>query len=228
MKIARVLAFSILMLPMMGAEDSGCGGGTGYEQPGVVPRTEQKCTPQTCENGCCLADVCYKSQTREACGSFGAQCVTCQGLQSCLLDPDTTKGQVCRVDSSSKWVVRPALASIPLLDPSDGASWDADDSAPDVLVELSCPASSAPGIARTSEISSYTPEWIDGSCSATLEEWLKSPVGIKMLDVDAFFDDQIFSDSYMFKDADFGNGFVDIPIAADGTSKLRLKITRMQ
>ena len=227
MKIARVLAFSLLMLPMMGAEDSGCGGGTGYEQPGVVPRTERKCTPQTCENGCCRGDVCYTAQTREVCGSFGADCATCQGLQSCLPDPEPLKGQVCRVDSSSQWSIRPALALIPFLDPSDGAAWDADDSEPDVVVELSCPANSAPVIARTSEISSYMPAWIDGSCSASLEELLKSPVGIKVLDVDAFFDDQIFSGSYVFKEADFSNGFVEIPIAADGTSKLRLKVTRI-
>ncbi|EPX61542.1 hypothetical protein D187_010161 [Cystobacter fuscus DSM 2262] len=62
----------------------------------------------------------------------------------------------------------------------------------------------------------------------TAAELLKTPVSINVIDVDAFFDDPIFTTSYSFKEADFVNGSVEIPISSDGVSKLKLRLTQAQ
>ncbi|HEX5753184.1 MAG TPA: hypothetical protein VFZ09_43690 [Archangium sp.] len=119
------------------------------------------------------------------------------------------------------------MASIPSSDPNDGADWDVDGSAPDVVVTLSCPKNGSTVFVSTPEVSSYTPTWTTGACEATAEELMKSPMNIYVIDVDAFFDDEIFSGPYTFKAEDFDKPAVEIPISAsDSTSVLRLQISR--
>ncbi|WP_155893394.1 hypothetical protein [Cystobacter fuscus] len=222
MKISRLFVFALLMLPLMGAD---CGEGED-ETPGVVTPTEPKCSPKNCEDGCCLADVCYRVQSREVCGSFGADCAMCKPLESC--QKDASSDWVCLADPARNWSVQPQSASVPLLDPLDGESWDADGSAPDVVIELGCPMAGVVVNRRTSESVSYMPTWVDGACVTTAAELLKTPVSINVIDVDAFFDDPIFTTSYSFKEADFVNGSVEIPISSDGVSKLKLRLTQAQ
>jgi len=219
----KLVLICSLMLPLMGA-DGGCGEGTDPTQPGVVTPPEPKCSPRTCE-GCCSGDVCHALQTNAACGSFGAQCAVCQGLNSCQFEAQSNDWN-CR---PAKYSIQPMMASIPLLDPNDGADWDADSSAPDVVVELSCPKDGSTVFVSTSEVSSYTPTWTNGACEATAEELMKSPMSINVIDVDAFFDDEIFSGTRLFKAVDFEQPAVEIPISTtDATSVLRLKISRVR
>ena len=222
MKIVNVLVCCVLVLPLMGA-DGGCGMGTDYEPPGAVT-PGSKCSPQTCQSGCCLGDMCYSGASADACGSVGTQCSTCQSLQTCR-EQDPMRGRECLAD---QWLIQPEVAWIPFLDPSDGSAWDADESDPDVVVELSCPRGGSTITVRTSEVSSHNPKWSDGPCVAKAEELLKSPMSIRVIDVDAFFDDPIFSGSYAFKASDIGNGWVEIAIAVDGGSKLRLRLSSVQ
>ncbi|WP_218920888.1 hypothetical protein [Melittangium boletus] len=225
MKFTNVLVV-LLMVPLMGAdtcvgEEDGPDGGS---PPPVAP-VEPKCSPRSCESGCCLGDICYQNETSTTCGSFGVQCEMCVGIESCQ-KKDETKGWECLDETTRLWMVQPELAVLPLLDPSDQSAWDADNSDPDVVVTLSCPSGGSVTDVQTSEVSSYTPKWADGACVTTVEDLKRVPLAISVVDVDAFLDDPIASLSYSFKDEDFSKGWIEIPIFQDGASKLRLRLVR--
>lgn len=225
MKLSTVVALFVLVLPLMGADDEGCG--PGAVTPGPLPVVEPKCTARSCEDGCCLKDVCYRSQTLEVCGSFGTTCVMCQSLQTCQ-QQGASQGWECVADLTSKWSVQPQGANIPLLDPVDGEEWDADYSAPDVVVEMDCPIAGVAVPTSTSESSSYHPSWTDGACVTSAQELLKEPVKIRVIDVDAVFDDEISARLYEFTDADFKKGSVEVPTSSDGVHTLKLRLSRVQ
>jgi hypothetical protein len=142
------------------------------------------------------------------CGKGGNACVACQSNERC----SPSKDPICapKLPPGSLWKVQPLDATIKPEDPSDGLDWDADDSPPDVVVEMTCPTNTTTVSTRTSEVSSLTPSWTDGGCRSTAAELLKSPVVIKVLDVDFSFDDQISYFQYTLTEADFEAGKVTL------------------
>ncbi|MFE8595446.1 hypothetical protein [Archangium violaceum] len=162
-----VLALSILI---------GCGGDD--DTPGGG--TEQKCSASNC-TGCCFNNVCQTGNTASACGKEGATCSACGSAQVCRTN------QTCGVDPNSVWRVQPVSARIAASD--NGTAWDADSSAPDVVVVMRCPGSTTS--TATPEVESYTPAWTTGGCTAKASQLLAEPWVFQLWDIDFSSDDTI-------------------------------------
>ncbi|MBN1205175.1 MAG: hypothetical protein JXB05_09655 [Myxococcaceae bacterium] len=180
------------------------------------------CGPRNCSAGCCLDNVCYGGGSAATCGKEGTKCDACLGIKSC----ETQQGE-CTLDLLAIWKIQPTDASLVPEDPNDGLSWDADGSPPDVLIELTCPTSEAPVVSRTQEVESLTPTWTAGGCATVADALLKSPIGIKIIDVDVAIDDEIFAGSYMFTEADFEAGKIVLQ-GANTVTSLSFQLTREQ
>ena len=195
--------------------------GCGYDEGEYVATPDTSCGPHNCSNGCCLGNTCQPGTVDMMCGKGGSACVTCQTGERC--SPD--KQPVCepKLAPTSSWAVHPFTATIKPQDPADGLNWDADDSPPDVVVVLTCPTDGDPIERHTSEVSSLTPSWTDGECTSTAGALLKSPVIVKVIDVDFAVDDPIAYFQYTLKEADFEAGSVSLIMPGDvGTLTLRL------
>ncbi|MFY0579982.1 hypothetical protein ACN28S_42180 [Cystobacter fuscus] len=157
---------------------------------------------------------------------MGAQCSTCQLLQSCQKE-DVLRGWECLTDRATRWSIQPLSASIPPLKP-DGGSWDMGSDAPDVVVELDCPVGGSVGKVKTEESPSFTPSWKDGACVTTSPEWMNAPIRIKVLDIDFLSSEEILTTSYTLEQKDFAAGMLELPLSADGTHTLKLRLSRVQ
>lgn len=178
----------------------------------VIQPPPYVCGPSNCA-GCCHDNVCQTGNKPQACGTAGSNCQACQQGESCY--PGSQP--LCRVDFSltSTWTVQPVSSLISAQDPNDGLSWDADASPPDVIVEILCPTDGGPPppIASTkTEVESYTPTWTkgEGGCKATLSAFTQNITTFRLIDVDAFVNDEISSGTYTFTMANFENGGVTL------------------
>lgn len=195
--------------------------GCGYDDGEFPVTPDTSCGPHNC-TGCCLGNTCQPGTFDTMCGKGGNACVTCQAEERC--SPDKSSSCAPKLDQNSSWKVQPSTASIKPQDPADGLSWDADDSPPDVVVEMTCPTDAGPFTDRTSEVSSLTPSWTDGGCTSTASVLLNSPVTVYVLDIDFAFDDPIASFQYTLKAADFEAGGVTLLMPGDvGTLTLSLQ-----
>lgn len=100
--------------------------------------------------------------------------------------------------------------------------------APDVVVELDCPAEGSVSKVKTGEAPSFTPSWNDGACVTTSPELLNAPLGIKVLDVDFLSSEEILTTSYTLKEEDFATGTIELPLSADGSHTLKLRLSRVE
>ncbi|EPX64950.1 hypothetical protein D187_000375 [Cystobacter fuscus DSM 2262] len=100
--------------------------------------------------------------------------------------------------------------------------------APDVVVELDCPVEGSVSKVKTEESPSFTPSWKDGTCVTTSPEWRNAPIRIKVLDVDFLSSEEILTTSYTLEEKDFATGTIELPLSADGTHTLKLRLSRVQ
>jgi hypothetical protein len=98
---------------------------------------------------------------------------------------------------------------------------------PDVVVELGCPVEGSVDKVKTTESSSFTPSWKDGVCVTTSPELLSAPIAIKLLELDLLSSEEILDTTYTLKEEDFATGTVEVPISADGTQTLKLRLVRV-
>lgn len=167
---------------------TGCGGDAGDGNPDTgtkPPPVSETCTAESCPSGCCnkTTNQCNTTRTTDACGPNGTTCSKCDAGQFCHPNRQECFTPILRTQ------VRALRASIAAKVPSDGSDWDADGSAPDVVVELECPSQTAP--TRTEEVESFQPEWSKGSCDILTSDLLTSPFYFRLLDIDVFYDDEI-------------------------------------
>lgn len=197
---------------------AGCGGPDEFPLP--LP-TEVTCNASNCD-GCCIDNRCYAGNSAVACGTGGARCVQCQGINDC-----SAATHNCVQNLAAKWLLRAVSAEIEPKDPNDGLSWDADGSPPDVVVEITCAPSlgEAPVARRTEEVSSTQPTWTSGGCSSTVEALLASPVIIRVIDIDSFFDDEIVTASLQLKPEHFDSGTLVLQ-PMGGLRSLTLRLSR--
>ncbi|RKH36271.1 hypothetical protein D7Y13_07155 [Corallococcus praedator] len=113
--------------------------------------------------------------------------------------------------------LRALRATLTALDPSDDSDWDLDGSPPDVVVELTCPQPE-PLVSLTEEIESLTPQWTKGGCDVLAQDLLAAPIQFRVIDVDAFFDDEITVAQYQLTQADLDRRSVDVAIPEAVTS----------
>jgi hypothetical protein len=124
------------------------------------------CTPATCPNGCCAADICVASSARQ-CGHAGAACVRCAACQRCAADG------LCSVDPASHWALTAGSA---VLAPQktngtfwDGLTGDVGGVLPDPLVQLEVPLGTF--IGRTTTMTdTIIPSWNESLQGS--EPWL--------------------------------------------------------
>jgi len=189
-----------------------------FEEP--TPSCSQSCA------GCCSGNECIEpsKQSFMACGSNGTKCAFCTGTTSCL--ESSTNQMACGLDKDLIWHVQPISASIAPQTPA-GYDWDADSSPPDVVVMLTCPPKAVPNPAqpKTSEVSSFTPQWTDPGCDATSDALLSESTLIKVLDVDVAFNDDIAIASYTFTEQNFEAGTVVLQLP-DNKSTLTIRLVR--
>ncbi len=209
-----LLGLAVLLL---GADEGGCG--DSVESP-TTPLVE--CTAENCANGCCQGTQCVLGKSAQACGSNGVHCQTCTGNTTC----DAT-AQECSADLTAYITVQPTQASIVPEDPRDGLAWDADGSAPDVVVELRCPVptSDQPLITRTPEVSSLTPQWTSGGCTTLGDTLVKQPLVIRFIDVDALVDDDIIDITHTVTTKELEEGSV-VLTRPGYVNSLTLQLTR--
>jgi hypothetical protein len=100
--------------------------------------------------------------------------------------------------------------------------------APDVVVELDCPVGGSVRKVKTAESASFSPSWQDGACVTTSPEWVSAPISIRVLDVDLFSSEEILTTTYTLEEEDFATGTIELPISADGTHTLKLRLSRVQ
>lgn len=136
------------------------------------------CSVSTC-SGCCTANgQCETGQTNQVCGKNGATCALCTEFERC------GSAQTCEMNPSITWLVQPTSAAIKHLD------WDS--SAPDVRLDLWCPATrSMPNGASPKVQDSYDPTWSSGGCTGNTADLISGGLGIKATEVDAFADDEL-------------------------------------
>lgn len=212
-KALVLLAASTLVACGSGGSDGGGGGGqtVGGGGGGAAACSSSNCT------GCCLNNVCQSGNTAAGCGKNGIACVACGNNQVCRSD------QLCGVDPNSTWRVQPVSASIAAN--NNGTSWDGDSSAPDVVVQMRCPPSTASN-GTTSEVSSYSPSWTSGGCTSKASDLLASPWGYQLFDIDALADDTITGAlTHQFKETDFVAGSVSLP-ASGGLQSMTVQLIK--
>ncbi len=120
-------------------------------------------------------------------------------------------------------------AQIASHDPDGDSAWDADNSPPDIVVTLGCPAASSSDLIEvaTPEVESYTPSWTGVRCSSRIDALLDRPLHLRVDDVDIFFDDNIATFTYQLTEADFAQGIVVFP-SQGGMNSLTLQLMRTQ
>ncbi|NVJ06111.1 hypothetical protein HUW63_12815 [Myxococcus sp. AM001] len=120
-------------------------------------------------------------------------------------------------------------AQIASRDPDGDSLWDADDSPPDIVVSMGCPAASGSDLLEvaTPEVESYSPSWTNVRCSTRIDVLLDRPLQIQVDDVDVFFDDNIATFPHQLTEADFEQGVVVFP-SQGGMNSLTLQLTRTQ
>ncbi|RYZ16794.1 MAG: hypothetical protein EOO70_03615 [Myxococcaceae bacterium] len=124
--------------------------------------------------------------------------------------------QECTTPIIRTWV-RALSATLTEVDPSDDSDWDLDGSPPDVVVELTCPQAE-PLVSLTEEVESLTPKWTLGGCDVLAQDLLAAPIQFKVIDVDAFFDDEITTYQYQLTQADLERRSVNLQIPPAITS----------
>ena len=144
------------------------------------------------------------------------------GLAGCGME---TGVQLTQVDPSSQWLVQPTMAMIAGTD--GGQSWDIDNSAPDIVVKLGCPASGRRSTSETIEVESYTPTWTAGGCVSRADDLVSDGVEIEVFDVDDVLDadDDVVNVDLSVRESDLLAGMVVQGRAGDLDS-LTIKLTR--
>ncbi len=155
-----------------GARDAGQSADAGQPDAG------RACSATTCSGCCTPSGQCQTGQTNAVCGKNGVSCDVCSDFERC------GSAQACELDPSVTWLVQPTAAAIKHLD------WDS--SPPDVRLDLWCPATrSMPNGACAKVQDSYDPTWSTGGCTGTTADLLGGGLGIKAIEVDAAFDDEL-------------------------------------
>ncbi|RKH08927.1 hypothetical protein D7V97_18100 [Corallococcus sp. CA053C] len=191
---------------------AGCGGG---DDPGEDTTPPEKCSASNC-TGCCFNNTCQTGNTASACGKAGATCAACGTSQVCRTD------QICGVDPAGVWLVQPVSAQITA--GNNGTAWDADNSPPDVFVELACPGMTVASI--TPEVQSYTPAWTTGGCTATAGRLLAEPWRFRLWDSDLSSNDTITGVLlFQFKEEHFTAGTVILQ-PSGGMTSITLKVQK--
>lgn len=208
----RKLVVVVVPLLLLGACGEGSGPGTGGGSGGSAGGgfgggsasgggggSTVTCNAANC-TGCCFNGACQPGSTAAACGKNAAACTACQTNQVCRVD------QTCGVDPNSMWKVQPTSATI--APNNNGATWDGDSSAPDVIIRLDCPPiSSSSWDSSTPEVQSYSPTWTTGGCTAKASDLLSAGFAFQAIDVDAVNDDTITSPlASTVREADFVSG----------------------
>ncbi|MCP3143469.1 hypothetical protein [Pyxidicoccus xibeiensis] len=178
---------------------------------------------QSCA-GCCSGDKCFDGTGIEACGAGGAICDRCEGLEDCADRGEA--GRSCYFDRSERWRIQPVSAVIAPINPIGDEEWDIDGSAPDVVVELECPAGDKDIKTRTPEGSGYTPTWTEGGCTTTRGDLADRSIYIEVFDVDVTIDDVMFSERYLLKAEDFRSGTFSIALPEQEKGVVRFTLTR--
>ncbi len=134
------------------------------------------------------------------------------GLAACGEDDPV---QLTTVDPASKWVVQPSRAEVRAND--GGEDWDIDNSAPDIVVKTSCPASGGNTTGETNEVESYTPTWSGGGCTARADDLVNDGVDFEVRDVDTSLDpdDGVAEASLQITEDDLLAGTVTITRVGD-------------
>jgi hypothetical protein len=117
------------------------------------------------------------------CGKSGEACQACPSRTLCSSE------QTCAVDPESVWLVQPTAATIA---PMNGTQeWDLS-SAPDVFIQLWCPANALIESSRTNVAQdSLTPYWFTGGCVAKAKDLFSTGFAISANDEDAVSHDVI-------------------------------------
>jgi hypothetical protein len=151
-----------------GGWDGGGGSGTGDDP-----------APATCD-GCWVGGTCKGGNANDACGTGGADCTSCSGLDSC-------RGGQCVFDSSRTVDVVAVSAQVPGSDP-DGFYWDVGtDTAPEVIMTLSSGGRSG----STNLIEGYDIWWDTTVLRDVRVADLMDSMEVELVDDDARFDEFI-------------------------------------
>lgn len=114
-------------------------------------------------------------RTLAICGFVALASIGCGGI-------DDSGPTLTLFDAATLWLVQPSSAMISPND--DGQTWDIDNSAPDIVVRTSCPASGRDVSGETNEVESYTPSWSVGGCVARTDDLVENGVDFEIFDVD--------------------------------------------
>lgn len=201
-----------------GAACMACGG-TDFCTTAGVCAAPQACGPGNCAGCCSPSGVCQGGSTSTACGRGGGACTVCSGNQVCRAGVAS-----CGIDPASRWRVQPVSAVITAT--NNGTDWDGDASAPDVVVKMTCPPTSAPVMSQTPEVQSLTPAWSTGGCVTTAAALFAQPWLFQVFDIDLVADDTITSGlQVQFDEADLTAGSTAIsPVG--GLQSLQVQFVR--
>jgi hypothetical protein len=143
-------------------------------------------------------------------------------LAGCGMETGT---QLTQVDPASQWSVQPLMAAIAGTD--GGQAWDIDNSAPDIVVKLGCPASGRRSSSETIEVESYNPTWAAGGCVSRADDLVDDGLEIEVFDVDDALDsdDDVVETTLTVRESDLLAGMVMLGRAGDLDS-LTIKLTK--
>ncbi len=137
--------FSVLADACATGEDAEIGWEPGGDDPAPPPSPAE--TPPHCD-GCWVGNSCKRGNTNDACGSGGADCMSCGSLESCR------RGD-CAFDTSRTVDVAAIEARVPDTDHSGGC-WDRlGDCAPEVYMKVTVGGRSG----STNPVEGYSPRW---------------------------------------------------------------------
>jgi hypothetical protein len=135
--------------------------------------------PATCD-GCWVGGTCKGGTANDACGTGGADCTSCSGLDSC-------RSGRCVFDSSRTVDVVAVSAEVPGSDPN-GDYWDVGaDSAPEVIMRISSGGRSG----STNLVEGYDVSWDTIVLRDVRVADLMDSIEVELTDDDLQFDDFI-------------------------------------
>lgn len=162
------------------------------------------CGPGNCP-GCCFNNTCQAGTAGTACGKNGAACTNCAAGDVC----DST--QTCVIDPQSHWSVVPKSAQA--ASTNNGGTWNVGGGAPDLYVDLFCPATATSITGSTAYVQdSFTPTWsgLSSPCIMTLSDLQSTGFKIAIYDDDATSDDLICSGTIKPISDAFAAGHTDL------------------
>lgn len=163
----------------VGVCKGGGGGSGGSGGSGGAPG----CNNQTC-TGCCFNNTCQSGNTAGACGKAAMACTACQSAEICKAD------QTCGIDPESNW--RIFISAVTVAPNDNGNAWDPLGGAPDIGVDLWCPASSSSVTAVQPVVNdAFSATWSQGGCTMKARDLMSAGFSLNVVDRDADADDPI-------------------------------------